>query len=43
MKKIFNFTRSIGQDEARHRKYKRFKLRGGQAYYSSSEYAAVVA
>jgi hypothetical protein len=28
---------SIGQDEARHRKYKRFKLGGGQTYYSSSD------
>jgi hypothetical protein len=29
-------VRSIGQGEARHRKYKRLKLGGGQAYDSSS-------
>jgi hypothetical protein len=34
---------SIGQGEARHRKYKRLKLGGGQAYDRSSDYAAVVA
>jgi hypothetical protein len=28
---------SIGQGEARHRKYKRLKLSGGQAYDSSSD------
>jgi hypothetical protein len=30
-------VRSIGQGEARHRKYKRLKLGGGKAYDSSSE------
>jgi hypothetical protein len=34
---------SIGQDEARHRKYKRLKLGGGQAYDLSSDEAGVVA
>jgi hypothetical protein len=29
---------NIGQGEARHRKYKRLKLGGGQAYCRSSEY-----
>jgi hypothetical protein len=29
--------RSIGQGEARHRKYKRLQLCGGQAYYRSSD------
>jgi hypothetical protein len=29
-------VRNIGQGEARHRKYKRFKLGGGQAYDRSS-------
>jgi hypothetical protein len=29
-------VRSIGQGEARHRKYKEFKLGGGQAYDRSS-------
>jgi hypothetical protein len=33
----------IGQGEARHRKYKRLKLGGGQAYGHSSDEAAVVA
>jgi hypothetical protein len=33
----------IGQGEARHRKYKRRKLGGGQVYDRSSEYAAVIA
>jgi hypothetical protein len=33
----------IGQGEARHRKYKRFKLGGGQTDDRSSDYAAVVA
>jgi hypothetical protein len=28
---------NIGQGEARHRKYKRFKLGGGQAYDRSSD------
>jgi hypothetical protein len=28
---------SIGQSEARHRKYKQFKLGGGQAYDRSSD------
>jgi hypothetical protein len=32
-----------GQGEARHRKYKRLKLGGGQAYDRSSDYAAVIA
>jgi hypothetical protein len=36
-------VRSIGQGEARHGKYKRLKLGGGQAYDRSSDYAAVVA
>jgi hypothetical protein len=30
-------VRNIGQGEARHRKYKRHKLGGGQAYDRSSE------
>jgi hypothetical protein len=30
-------VRSIGQGEARHRKYKRLKLNGGQAYDRSSD------
>jgi hypothetical protein len=34
---------SIGQGEDRHRKYRRLKLGGGQAYYRSSDEAAVVA
>jgi hypothetical protein len=29
--------RDIGKDEARHRKYKRLKLGGGQAYGRSSD------
>jgi hypothetical protein len=36
-------VRNIGQSEARHRKYKRLKLGGGQAYDRSSDQAAVVA
>jgi hypothetical protein len=32
----------IGKGEVRHRKYKRLKLGGGQAYDRSSDYAAVV-
>jgi hypothetical protein len=36
-------VRIIGQGEPRHRKYKRLKLGGGQAYDRSSDYAAVVA
>jgi hypothetical protein len=36
-------VRSIGQVEARHRKYKRLELDGGQAYDLSSDKAAVVA
>jgi hypothetical protein len=36
-------VRSIGQGEARHIKYKRFKLSSGQAYDRSSDKAAVVA
>jgi hypothetical protein len=35
--------RNIGQGEARHRKYKRLKLGGGEAYDRSSDLAAVVA
>jgi hypothetical protein len=30
-------VRNIGQGEARHRKYKRLKLGGGQAYDRSSD------
>jgi hypothetical protein len=30
-------VRGIGQGEARHRKYKRLKLSGGQAYDRSSD------
>jgi hypothetical protein len=37
------YVRNIGQGEARHRKYKRLKLGGGQVYDRSSEKAAVVA
>jgi hypothetical protein len=34
----FGFTgRNIGQGEAQHRKYKRLKLGGGQAYDRSSD------
>jgi hypothetical protein len=33
---------SVGQDENRHRKCKRLKLSGDQAYGHSSDYAAVV-
>jgi hypothetical protein len=36
-------VRNIGQGEPRHRKYKRLKLRGDQAYDRSSDYSAVVA
>jgi hypothetical protein len=36
-------VRSIGQCEARHRKYKRLKLDGGQSYDRSRDQAAVVA
>jgi hypothetical protein len=36
-------VRSIGQGEARHRKYKRLKLGGGQDYDRSCDKAAVVA
>jgi hypothetical protein len=36
-------VRGIGQGEARHRKYKRPKLGGGQAYDRSSDQAAVAA
>jgi hypothetical protein len=36
-------VRSMGQDEVRHRKYKRLKLAGDQAYDRSSDQAAVVA
>jgi hypothetical protein len=31
------YVRGIGQGEARHRKYKRLKLGGGQAYDRSSD------
>jgi hypothetical protein len=34
---------NIGQGEARHRKHKKFKIGGGQAYDRSSDQAAVVA
>jgi hypothetical protein len=30
-------VRNIGQGEARHRKYKRLKLGGGQAYHCSND------
>jgi hypothetical protein len=36
-------VRSIGQGEVRHRKYKRLKLGGSQAYDRWSDWAAVVA
>jgi hypothetical protein len=36
-------VRNIGQGEARHRKYKRLKLGGGQAYDRSRVYTAVLA
>jgi hypothetical protein len=36
-------VRIIGQGKARHRKYKRLKLSGGQVYNCSSNQAAVVA
>jgi hypothetical protein len=36
-------VRHIGQGEARHRKHKRLKRGGGQAYGRSSVYTAVVA
>jgi hypothetical protein len=36
-------VRSIGQGEARRRKYKRLQLGGGQAYDCSGDLAAVVA
>jgi hypothetical protein len=36
-------VRNIGQGKARHRKYKRLKLGGGQAYDHSNDKAAVVA
>jgi hypothetical protein len=36
-------VRYIGQGEARHRKYKRLKLGGGQAYDRSSDETTVVA
>jgi hypothetical protein len=31
------YVRSLGQCEARHRKYKRLKLGGGQAYHPSGD------
>jgi hypothetical protein len=31
------YVSGIGQEEAMHRKYKRFKLSGGRAYYGSSD------
>jgi hypothetical protein len=34
-------VRNIGQSKARHRKYKRLKLGGGQAYDHSSDYTVV--
>jgi hypothetical protein len=37
------YIHGIGQDEARHRKYKRLKLGGSQAYDRSNDYATVVA
>jgi hypothetical protein len=37
-----DYVRGIGQGEARHRKYKRLKLGGGQAYNRSRDYAALV-
>jgi hypothetical protein len=36
-------VRNIGQGKAHHRKHKRLKLGGGQAYDRSSVYTAVVA
>jgi hypothetical protein len=36
-------VRNIGQIDARHRKYKRRKHGGGQAYDRSSDYTAIVA
>jgi hypothetical protein len=36
-------VRTIGQGEARHRKYKKLKLGGGQAYDRSNDNIAVVA
>jgi hypothetical protein len=36
-------VRNTGQGEPGHRKCMRLKLRGGQAYYRSSDYTAVVA
>jgi hypothetical protein len=36
-------VRGTGQGEARHGKYKRLELGGGQAYDRSSDYTAVVA
>jgi hypothetical protein len=36
-------VRNIGQGEARHRKYKRLKFGGGQAYDRSSDQTAVLA
>jgi hypothetical protein len=32
-----DYVRGTGQGEARHRKYKRLQLGGGQAYYRSTE------
>jgi hypothetical protein len=37
------YVQATGQGEARHRKYKRLKLGGGQAYDISSDKAAVIA
>jgi hypothetical protein len=37
------YVRSIGQGEARHRKYKRLKLGGSEAYDRSKDQTAVVA
>jgi hypothetical protein len=36
-------VRSIGQGEARHKKYKKLNFGGGQAYDRSNDKAAVVA
>jgi hypothetical protein len=37
-----DYVRGIEQGEGRQSKYQRLKLGGGQAYDSSSDYAAVV-
>jgi hypothetical protein len=38
-----NIVRGIGQGKAIHRKYKKLKFGGGQAFDRSSDYAAFVA